>query len=159
MPDTPPHTTDATLTSLLGHLPREIRHLIAAADTICSEWATATDQRRQQLWNEVSDAAEAARIGRSDPLGRVIADVIVERGQQDATWGVEDTHDFERISVLTEEVGEAAKAANEANFLSSPTRGDRRNLRAELVQVAAVAVGHVQQIDRCTTTELEPVDA
>jgi len=87
------------------------------------------------------------RLG-TDTLARVLADVAAERARQDARWGVEDTTDWERISILTEEVGEAAKAANEANFQSSPARGDRRALRAELVQVAAVAASHIEQIDR-----------
>lgn len=141
-------TGDRTLTSLLDHLPREVRSLIAAVDLIRSEWGTATDRRRQDLWNQASDAADAARIGRDDSLGRVLADITAERSRQDARWGVEDLHDWERISHLAEEVGEAAKAANEANFRTSPTRGDRRHLRGELVQVAATVVNHIQQIDR-----------
>lgn len=86
-----------------------------------------------------------------DPsLQRVLDDVIAERKRQDEKWGVQNMHDFEHISILTEEVGEAAKAANEANFTSGSTRGDFTHLRKELIQVAAVAVDHAQAIDRRT---------
>lgn len=141
---------DRAIASLLGHLPREARTFLVAADRLRAEWATASEEQRHILWGEASDAADAARIGRSDSLGRILTDVIAERERQDAQWGVEDPGDYERISILTEEVGEVAKAANEANFKSSPTRGDYRHLRAELVQVAATAVAHIQILDRRT---------
>ena len=79
---------------------------------------------------------------------RVLQEVLAERIRQDGLWGEQNWHDFEGISVLTEEVGEAAKAANEANFKSGKTPGDYSQLREELIQVAAVAVNHVEIIDR-----------
>lgn len=150
MPETATTLTDLaddrSVASLLGHLPREARALIVAVDRLRAQWSGSDDRGRQQLWDTASDAAETLT-----PLDSVLAEVAAERARQDARWGVEDLHDWERISHLTEEVGEAAKAANEANFRTSPTRGDRRNLRDELVQVAATAVNHVQQIDRTPT--------
>jgi len=79
---------------------------------------------------------------------RVLQEVLAERIRQDQKWGEQNYGDFEGISILTEEVGEAAQAANEANFKSSKTRGDFSRLREELVQVAAVAVNHIEIIDR-----------
>jgi NTP pyrophosphatase (non-canonical NTP hydrolase) len=79
---------------------------------------------------------------------RVLQEVLAERIRQDAKWGEQNGHDFEWVSILTEEVGEAAQAANEANFRSGKTRGDYTHLRAELVQVAAVAVAWIEAIDR-----------
>lgn len=81
-------------------------------------------------------------------LRGVLKEVVAERARQDERWGVQNYGDFEGISILTEEVGEAAKAANEANFNSSPTRGDFSHLEVELIQVAAVAINHVQIIRR-----------
>jgi NTP pyrophosphatase (non-canonical NTP hydrolase) len=142
---------DLGVASLLGHLPREARTLVVAVDRLRTQWATADDQQRQQLWNAASDVAETLT-----PLGSVLAEVSAERAAQDARWGVEDLHDWERISHLTEEVGELAKAANEANFRTSPTRGDRTQMREEAIQVAAVAVAIVQSIDRRTPASPSP---
>lgn len=78
----------------------------------------------------------------------VAKEVIEERERQDEKWGVQNVHDFEWVSILAEEFGEAAQAANEANFTSGKTRGDFTHLRAELIQVAAVAQAWVEAIDR-----------
>lgn len=81
-------------------------------------------------------------------IGRVLRDVATERIRQDDKWGCQCANiDFEWVSILTEEVGEAAAEANEANFRSGKNRGDFTKLRAELVQVAAVAVAWVECID------------
>jgi NTP pyrophosphatase (non-canonical NTP hydrolase) len=79
---------------------------------------------------------------------RVLQEVLAERIRQDSKWGEQNCHDFEWVSIMTEEVGESAQAANEANFKSGKTRGDFSHLRAELVQVAAVAVAWIECIDR-----------
>ena len=86
---------------------------------------------------------------------RVLQEVLAERIRQDGLWGEQNWHDFEGISILTEEVGEAAKAANEANFKSGKTPGDYSHLREELIQVAAVAINHVEIIDRRTAAKDE----
>ncbi len=82
------------------------------------------------------------------PDAGVLAEVQAERARQDERWGEQNGHDFEWVSILTEAVGESAQAANEANFQSGKTRGDFSHLRAELVQVAAVAVAWIGAIDR-----------
>lgn len=51
-----------------------------------------------------------------------------------------------RLSILTEEVGEVAREINDATLLGEVA--DRAKLRAELVQVAAVAVAWVAALDR-----------
>ena len=78
----------------------------------------------------------------------VLSEVAKERWHQEDKWGQQDNPDFEWVSILTEEVGEAAAEVNEANFVSGKNRGDFSKLRAELVQVAAVAVAWVECIDR-----------
>lgn len=63
---------------------------------------------------------------------------MTERIKQDAKWGIQD-HDAKGwLPILTEEVGEAAKAMNE----NDP------GLREELIQVAAVAMAWVEAMDR-----------
>jgi len=52
---------------------------------------------------------------------------------------------FERLTILMEEVGEACRAALEENKLSHDV--SERNLRTELIQIAAVAVACVEGLD------------
>jgi len=69
----------------------------------------------------------------------VIGMVVDERKRQDDKWG-EQNHNPERwLAILGEEVGEACKAVLE---------GDAEGYRKELVQVAAVAVAAVENLDR-----------
>lgn len=72
--------------------------------------------------------------------------VVNERQAQDAKWGQQDHSPVEWISVLTEEVGEAAEHANLCNW--HPTTAMFANLRDELVQVAAVAIAAIESLDR-----------
>jgi NTP pyrophosphatase (non-canonical NTP hydrolase) len=82
------------------------------------------------------------------PTHIALLDVGIERARQDEKWGSQSgNHDFEWMSILAEEIGEAAQATNEANFKSGSTPGDFTQLRAELVQVAAVAVAWIEAID------------
>ena len=78
----------------------------------------------------------------------VFQEVEAERQRQDDKWGEQNCHDFEWVSILTEEVGEAAAEANEANFNFGKNRGDFTKLRAEVLQVAAIAVAWIEAIDR-----------
>ena len=65
-----------------------------------------------------------------------------ERARQDAKWG-EQNHDPEHwLTILTEEVGEVAKAILE---------NDGREYAREMVQVAAVVVGALECAMRNTT--------
>ena len=73
--------------------------------------------------------------------------VLAERASQEAKWGVQRISWPEWMTVLMEEVGEAAQVANEVHW-----RGDRQSLtlddlRDELVQVAAVAVAMIEHIE------------
>jgi hypothetical protein len=78
------------------------------------------------------------------------SDIVNERHEQHDKWGGQhswgvgdcssDTVDLMvKVAVLTEEVGEVARAALD---------GNRANLRQELVQVAAVAVAIIEWCDR-----------
>lgn len=76
--------------------------------------------------------------------GRVYESVDAERGQQDAKWGVTNHDPFTALTILMEEVGEAAQAALHLRFGGFAAE----SLREELVQVAAVAVEMIETLDR-----------
>lgn len=71
-----------------------------------------------------------------------LTDVLEERMNQDDKWGVQDHDDATWLTVLMEEVGEAAQGMLHERF------GGSARLRPELVQVAAVALAWLECIDR-----------
>ena len=87
----------------------------------------------------------------SQEISFLLLEVYAERIKQLNKWGVQDCTDFEWISILTEEVGEAAKEANDFNFIKINDSTALPRLRKELIQIAAVAVAHVEAIDRRTS--------
>lgn len=74
---------------------------------------------------------------------RILGDIVDERKHQNALWGgvpgVDRRDDATYPAVLTEEVGEACEAWLER---------EPQELRQELVQVAAVAVAWIEELDR-----------
>lgn len=72
----------------------------------------------------------------------ILAHISAERDRQDAKWGgvpgVERRDDHTYAAVLTEEVGESCRAWLERDTLA---------LRDELIQVAAVAVAWIEELD------------
>lgn len=75
---------------------------------------------------------------------KVIADIIEERKRQNAKFG-EQAHDMYRwLAILDEERGEASKAMLEHEFGGQSAH----YVRAEMLQVAAVATAIVECIDR-----------
>jgi NTP pyrophosphatase (non-canonical NTP hydrolase) len=87
---------------------------------------------------------------RSRDVFEVLADVFEERERQDKKWGQQNHDAFRWLSILTEEVGEAAQAANDVEEKCEVQHWAR--YREELVQVAAVAVAMIECFDRQTTT-------
>ena len=78
----------------------------------------------------------------------VYFEVAQERNRQHDKWGQQNHHPLEWLAILGEEVGEACKAACEANFAGYHRTGDYSHYRAELVQVAAVAIAMIESYDR-----------
>ena len=78
-------------------------------------------------------------------MSTTINDVIEERKRQDDKCGQQNHHPIIWMSILTEEVGEAAKEANDI-FFANAQRIEQ--LREELVQVAAVAIAAIESLDR-----------
>lgn len=65
-----------------------------------------------------------------------IEEVLKERERQDEKWGIQTHLGHAWLGILTEEVGEVAKAINEDNY---------KEILIELVQVAAVAMNAYAQ--------------
>lgn len=83
----------------------------------------------------------------------VLAEVHAERRGQDAKWGEQNLDPFAYLAILTEETGEASQAAVKARFEALGPTDSRmllKHYRAELVQVAAVAVAMIECLDRDT---------
>lgn len=101
-----------------------------------------TTERPSRLLEATNSDAGIVTWGRKMAL----IDVSDERDRQDDKWGPQTHHPIEWLSILSEEVGEAAQAANQCNWHPEPRWFHQ--LRAELVQVAAVAVAAIEQLDR-----------
>ena len=80
----------------------------------------------------------------------ILHDVHNERSRQDEKWGPQQHSWCEWMAILTEEVGEAAQYANAIQLGGCPEPEFPEGLRAELVQVAAVAVAAIEQLDNGT---------
>lgn len=80
----------------------------------------------------------------------VLREVYDERFRQDQMWGEQNHAPCDYLAILVEEVGEAAKECVAVRFGldSADLLAARRNLRVELIQVAAVAVAMVEALDR-----------
>ena len=79
----------------------------------------------------------------------VIQTIVDERQRQDAKWGQQNHDDYRWLAILTEEVGELAQAALHDEF-GGKAAG---TLRAELIQVAAVAMSWLECLDRNANDE------
>ncbi|GAA4586944.1 hypothetical protein GCM10023194_34500 [Planotetraspora phitsanulokensis] len=100
-------------------------------------------------------------FGATGSLARVLADVTAERVAQDAIWGVQELPDGTGPQGLPE-ADRARQAVEDAAARGLPTwrdilyeevmeafaEDDPERLRAELIQVAAVAVKWVQALDQ-----------
>ena len=82
---------------------------------------------------------------------QVTDEVQDERRKQDKKWGPQSHAPIEWIAILGEEFGEASKEALEHHWAGKHYPVDEFRLirlRAELIQVAAVAVAFVESLDR-----------
>jgi hypothetical protein len=73
-------------------------------------------------------------------------DVMGECAEQVERFGVQDHEPSEWLMILGEEVGEANKAALEYHFRYDGVK-NLKQYRAELVQVAAVAISMIVNLD------------
>ena len=98
----------------------------------------------------------------STPTGRVLLDVNIERKLQDAKWGEQNCPDGTSAKVFKHHADNRRVECDEATARGEKTfqkilaeevyeafaEEDPVRLRAELVQVAAVAVSWIEAIDR-----------
>lgn len=77
---------------------------------------------------------------------RVFNEIDYERLQQEAKWGDQHHDAFTWFAILGEETGEAAKEALTEKF--GEAGGGHGDLRAELVQAAAVLTAWIEDLDR-----------
>jgi NTP pyrophosphatase (non-canonical NTP hydrolase) len=80
----------------------------------------------------------------------VLNEIADERDRQDAKWGPQNHEQMTWLGILAEEFGEAAKEINELHFRRAEAHlpSSLARTRAELIQVAAVAVAMVESLDR-----------
>lgn len=101
---------------------------------------------------EMVEIERFAYINKQRP--EVYKDVADERRAQDHIWGEQNHVPADWLMVLGEEVGEANAAALEAKFANMPEMAKKpgsrtyKDLREELIQVAAVAVAMIESLDR-----------
>lgn len=119
--------------------------------------ATAEDLNLISLAGILRNAADEIERLRSkemlvpDTLQNAIASVVAERRRQDAKWGEQNHIPALWMPILGEEYGELCQAVLETHFDNGPelrAKGGYENMRAEAVQVAAVAVAFVEYLDR-----------
>lgn len=87
----------------------------------------------------------------SNPTLNVLAEVVNERTRQDEKWGEQNHQPPIWLGILGEEFGELCEAVNETVFDNGPEerkKGGVANMRAEAIQVAAVAIAFVEMLDR-----------
>ena len=101
-------------------------------------------------------AAERSRISEVDDIlcrlalpvaEKAVRSVLAERARQDAKWGVQDHAAEMWLVILGEEYGEACQAALSDRFGGNAEKPCGQ-LRAEIVQVAAVAIAMIEWMDR-----------
>lgn len=85
-----------------------------------------------------------------EDIYKIILDITDERLRQFQIWGDQRRPDTEWMTILVEEVGEAAMAimADQHNGNPHTTRPHDKNLRQELVQSAAVILAWIEDMDR-----------
>ena len=80
----------------------------------------------------------------------ILAEIQAERARQDTKWEPQNHSVIEWCAILGEEVGEANKHALQAHFSKDVdyALAQLQAYRAELIQIAAVAVAMVESLDR-----------
>ncbi|MGN6561740.1 MAG: hypothetical protein ACTHMU_03690 [Thermomicrobiales bacterium] len=103
----------------------------------------------------MNDAAETAMLRFVSPvmipleMKRAVRDAVEERTRQEIKWGEQNHAPIYWLGILTEELGEIAKEAIEAReYTGRENAGNGDRYRAELVQLAAVALAAIESYDR-----------
>lgn len=87
----------------------------------------------------------AEKLMADSAQNNILFDIRMERKRQDEKWGSQREHSgYKWATILGEEFGEACKEVFDADYKGA----DTTKLRAELIQVAAVAVCWLEGIDK-----------
>lgn len=103
----------------------------------------------------------------SEITNAVLLELGAERARQDLKWGEQNHPNGTGAAVFAAMATEAKRLCDEAakkkeltwhlilneEFMEAMAEGEPRDLRAELIQVAAVAVGWIEAIDRAAKRE------
>lgn len=97
----------------------------------------------------LTDMSPTGQKAWRDKVKRYLAAVEAERIRQIEKWGLQGHSSGDWALILGEEVGEAHKAALQLWLATSDEEADEAtsNLRAELIQVAAVAIAWAQGLE------------
>ena len=99
-----------------------------------------------------------AELGAGNPVQHnAICDIRTERERQDKKWGEQNHLPQFWTGILGEEYGELCEAVNETVFTTAypdaarRERGGYENMRKEAIQIAAVALGFIECLERNKT--------
>lgn len=110
------------------------------------------------FYNSPNDLIAEAGVGGPTKINRILEEVLQERVSQDKKWGEQNHAPMIWLGILAEEFGEVAMDANDFHFAKDTGRRFEKGqgYRAELVQVAAVAVAMIESYDRNEGRRGEP---
>lgn len=86
-------------------------------------------------------------------IQKIFNSILLERKRQDLKWGPQSHWNTIWNNILGEEVGEVAKEVNTQAFNQKDFKID--HLKNELIQVAAVAVAWLEDIEKKERREIE----
>lgn len=81
-------------------------------------------------------------------MSRPLVEVLEERVRQDEKWGEQNHEPPVWMAILMEEVGELAQAVLADKFGKDDHSSHSGPMRAEAIQIAAVATAFVEYLDR-----------
>jgi len=84
----------------------------------------------------------------SEQQKTIIDAILAERERQDKKWGEQNHVPPIWLGILGEEFGELCQAVNETGFNYGTELGGYENMKREAIQVAAVAIGFIECLER-----------
>ena len=88
-------------------------------------------------------------------LDKIINQIKEERGNQDEEWGIQNHTPFKWLSIVIDQLGDAAGYALEFDMLSNAgmqriaiKENLLRRYRSQLIQGAAVIIAAIENLDR-----------
>lgn len=139
------------------HVQFKIKRKIIMADEPITTEIAKLNISEEEFIKQLSEIGLELSLPRKEEIAiyslnqrRVFIEIINERKRQMKLWGKQHFEDQSRwLGILTEEVGEVAEAVNETVLKNANKRhkGGLENIRKELIQVAAVAVAAVEDIN------------